>query len=100
MLQKIKFGINKWDTYTMEIIMKNSNQSVQINGKTYTGKSIKLTKDGSIHIDDDVIENTGKINIVINGDVDYVVTSDGNVTANHILSGVKTSDGIVTFKFP
>ena len=78
----------------MDINMSGGN--VTINGKSYTGNTISISGDGDVIIDG-VKKDTplvGKIDVVVNGDINTLDHKSGNIQANNVNS-VKTISGDV-----
>lgn len=80
----------------MNIRMKNSSNSVTIDGRAFTGRSINITGDKVIV---DGVEQSGSlvgpIHIEIKGDVESLVTSSGSVDVSGSCGSVSTASGDV-----
>jgi hypothetical protein len=74
-----------------------NNASVTINGQTYTGNHVSIVN-GTVIIDgnkqDQVLE--GPISVVVNGNVDRVETTSGDVDVTGSTGTVSTMSGSVT----
>jgi hypothetical protein len=75
----------------------NSNSTVSINGQTYSGNNVSIIN-GNVVIDgnkqDQVLE--GPISVVVNGNVDRVETTSGDVDVTGSTGTVSTMSGSVT----
>lgn len=76
--------------------IKGKNNSVIINGKNYRGSTIIIDGD-NIVIDGDIQESGvyGEVNIVVEGNVETIENSAGDIKANNVTS-VSTQNGDIT----
>ncbi|QVG64356.1 hypothetical protein Bestia_00123 [Acinetobacter phage Bestia] len=77
-----------------------SGGSVNVNGKTYTGKNIQINGDQVI-IDGVVQEGAplvGPINVTVNGDVESLRTVSGDITVNGSTGSIQSTSGDVEVK--
>lgn len=79
----------------MQINMKGSG-SVNINGRTFTGRSIQISGDKVIV---DGVEQSGSlvgpVSVQVNGDVERLESGSGSVTVQGATGSVKTASGDV-----
>lgn len=76
--------------------IKSNGAQVSINGKVYSGNSVTI-KDGNVVVDG---KSQGKveereITIVVNGDVEYLDSSAGDVTVNGDAGRISVNSGNV-----
>ncbi|WP_439894961.1 hypothetical protein ACTACV_27545 [Pseudomonas syringae] len=76
--------------------IKTGGSSITINGNTYTGRTITVTRDrveiDGIECSDNLV---GPISVVVNGNAESVETTSGNVDITGSVGRVKTMSGDV-----
>ena len=79
----------------MKLRMRGSNSSVNIDGRSFSGKNVSIVN-GKVTIDGVLQDGelTGDVNITVHGDVEKLENSCGEVRADSIGS-VKTQSGDV-----
>ena len=88
------------DNVAIQNISGNGNNSIQINGKTFSGNSVSIIN-GEVIIDGKKQTNLSDfeekiINVTINGNVESVSTSNGDITISGVVkNNVKNVNGSI-----
>lgn len=93
-------GRNHKGGNSMGFSVSMSGGSVNINGKTYSGRNIQINGDQVI-IDGVVQEGgalIGPISVTVNGDVESLRTVSGNITVNGSSGSIQSTSGDVEVK--
>lgn len=93
-------GRNNNMANSVDCSFKMSGSSVTINGKTYTGKNIHINGDKVIidGVVQDGVALVGPITVTVNGDVESLRTTSGDITVNGSTGSIQSTSGDVEVK--